>query len=80
MRSVTGAARAPGSLSKSRTVLVLKAFGKNTMVKNEFWTLFEAMAGLVLARVVDPVINFSRWWDYYEDRRMRLIKTENKTP
>ena len=31
------------------------AFGKNEQVKRVFWTLFVAMTGLVLARVVDPV-------------------------
>jgi hypothetical protein len=31
------------------------AFGKNEQVRKVFWTLFVAMAGLVLARVVDPV-------------------------
>jgi hypothetical protein len=34
----------------------IEAFGKNEQVKKVFWTLFIAMAGLVLARVVDPVI------------------------
>jgi hypothetical protein len=34
---------------------VIDAFGKNEQVKRVFWTLFIAMAGLVLARVVDPV-------------------------
>ena len=34
---------------------VIDAFGKNEQVKKVFWTLFIAMAGLVLARVVDPV-------------------------
>jgi len=34
---------------------VINAFGKNEQVKKVFWTLFVAMAGLVLARVVDPV-------------------------
>ena len=34
---------------------VIDAFGKNEQVKNVFWTLFVAMAGLVLARIVDPV-------------------------
>jgi len=29
--------------------------GINEQVKKVFWTLFVAMAGLVLARVVDPV-------------------------
>ena len=32
----------------------IEAFGKNEQVKRVFWTLFVAMAGLVLARVVDP--------------------------
>ena len=31
------------------------AFGKNEQVKRVFWTLFVAMTGVVLARVVDPV-------------------------
>jgi hypothetical protein len=34
---------------------VIEAFGKNEQVKKVFWTLFVAMAGLMLARVVDPV-------------------------
>jgi hypothetical protein len=34
---------------------VIDAFGKNEQVKKVFWTLFVAMAGVVLARVVDPV-------------------------
>jgi hypothetical protein len=34
---------------------VIDAFGKNEHVKKVFRTLFVAMAGLVLARVVDPV-------------------------
>jgi hypothetical protein len=33
----------------------IEAFGKNEQVKKVFWTLFVAMAGLVLARVLDPV-------------------------
>jgi len=33
----------------------IEVFGKNEQVKKVFWTLFVAMAGLVLARVVDPV-------------------------
>jgi hypothetical protein len=33
----------------------INAFGKNEQIKKVFWTLFVAMAGLVLARVVDPV-------------------------
>ena len=35
--------------------VVIEAFGKNEQVKRVFWTMFVAMAGLVLARVVDPV-------------------------
>jgi hypothetical protein len=35
--------------------VVIEAFGKNEQVKRVFWTLFVAMAGLVMARVVDPV-------------------------
>jgi hypothetical protein len=34
---------------------VIDTFGKNEQVKKVFWTLFVAMAGLVMARVVDPV-------------------------
>jgi F0F1-type ATP synthase assembly protein I len=33
----------------------IEAFGKNEQIKKVFWTLFVAMAGLVMARVVDPV-------------------------
>jgi len=40
---------------KADTEAVINAFGKNEQVKRVFWTLFVAMAGLVLARVVDPV-------------------------
>jgi hypothetical protein len=36
--------------------VVIEAFGKNEQVKKVFWSLFVVMAGLVLARVVDPVI------------------------
>lgn len=35
--------------------VAIAAFGKNGQVKRVFWTMFVAMAGLVLARVVDPV-------------------------
>jgi len=37
------------------TEATINAFGKNEQVKKVFWTLFVAMAGLVLARGVDPV-------------------------
>jgi hypothetical protein len=40
---------------KTDAKVVIDAFGKNEQVKKVFWTLFVAMAGLVLARVVDPV-------------------------
>jgi len=39
---------------KADTDAAIDAFGKNEHVKKIFWTLFAAMAGLVLARVVDP--------------------------
>jgi hypothetical protein len=34
---------------------VIEMFGKNEQIKKVFWTLFVAMAGLVVARVLDPV-------------------------
>jgi hypothetical protein len=40
---------------KADTEAVINAFGKNEQVKRVFWTLFVAMAGLVLAQAVDPV-------------------------
>ncbi|HET6581376.1 MAG TPA: hypothetical protein VFG36_05800 [Methanoregula sp.] len=40
---------------KADTDAVVDMFGKNEQVKKVFWTLFVAMAGLVLARIVDPV-------------------------
>jgi hypothetical protein len=40
---------------KADTEAAINAFGKNEKVKKVFWTLFVAMAGLVLARVLDPV-------------------------
>jgi hypothetical protein len=55
MRSLTGAHSGRWALSDIRTVTAIDAFGKNEQVKKVFWTLFVAMAGLVLARVVDPV-------------------------
>jgi hypothetical protein len=33
----------------------IEAFGKNEQVKKVFWTMFVSMAGLILARVLDPV-------------------------
>jgi hypothetical protein len=40
---------------KADTDAVIDMFGKNEQVKKVFWTLFVMMAGLALARVVDPV-------------------------
>ena len=40
---------------KADAEAVIDAFGKNDQVKKVFWTLFVAMAGLVMARVVDPM-------------------------
>jgi hypothetical protein len=40
---------------KADTDAVIDAFGKNEQFKKVFWTLFITMAGLMLARVVDPV-------------------------
>jgi len=40
---------------KADTDAVIDMFGKNEQIKKVFWTLFVMMAGLVLARVVDPV-------------------------
>ena len=39
---------------KADVKAIIDAFGKNEQVKKVFWTLFVAMAGLVLAQVVDP--------------------------
>jgi hypothetical protein len=39
---------------KANADAAIEAFGKNEQVKRVFWTLFVAMAGLVLARVADP--------------------------
>ena len=40
---------------KADVQAVIDAFGKNGQVKKVFWTVFIAMAGLVLARIIDPV-------------------------
>jgi len=34
--------------------VVIEAFGKNEQIKKVFWTVFVAMAGLLLAQVVNP--------------------------
>ena len=41
---------------KADTGAILETFGKNEQVRKVFWTLFAAIAGLVLVRVLDPVI------------------------
>jgi F0F1-type ATP synthase assembly protein I len=48
----------PKLLREAREVdagAVIEAFGKNEQMKKVFWTLFLALAGLVLARIADPV-------------------------
>jgi hypothetical protein len=40
---------------KADTEAAINAFGKNEQIKKVFWTLFVTMAGLALARLVDPV-------------------------
>ena len=40
---------------KADAQAMIDAFGKNEQVKKVFWTVFIAMAGLVLARIIDPV-------------------------
>ena len=42
-------------MMKADTDSVINAFGKNVQMKKVFWTLFVAMAVLVLVRFVDPV-------------------------
>jgi hypothetical protein len=39
---------------KNDTETILELFGKNEQVRKVFWTVFVALAGLVLAQVVDP--------------------------
>lgn len=41
---------------KADTDAVISAFGKNEQVKRVFWSVFAAVAGLVLAGTVDPEI------------------------
>jgi len=40
-------------MMKTDADAVFVAFGKNEQTKKVFWTLFVAMAGLVIAQVVD---------------------------
>ena len=56
---------------KADAEAVINAFGKNEQVKKVFWTLFVAMAGLVMARVVDPVTSSAGGRDYYGDGGVR---------
>jgi hypothetical protein len=47
----------PGLIRRAMKVdtdAAIEAFGKNEHMKKVFWTLFLALAGLVLARIVDP--------------------------
>jgi hypothetical protein len=41
---------------KADTDSVIEAFGKNEHVRKVFWSLFVAVVGLVLTRVLDPVV------------------------
>ena len=40
---------------KVNTDAAIETFGNNELVRKVFWAVFVAMAGLVLARVADPV-------------------------
>ena len=40
---------------KADTEDVIETFGKNEQVKKVFWAVFAALAGIVLAQIVDPV-------------------------
>ena len=39
---------------KADVKVVIDTFGKNGQVKKVFWAVFTAMAGLVVARIIDP--------------------------
>jgi hypothetical protein len=39
---------------KTDTETILDVFGKNEQIRKVFWTVFAALAGLVLAQVLDP--------------------------
>ena len=39
---------------KADVPAVIDTFGKNGQVKKVFWAVFTAMAGLVVARIIDP--------------------------
>jgi hypothetical protein len=41
---------------KADTDAAIEAFGKNEQVKKVFWSIFAALAGIVLAEIVDPAI------------------------
>ena len=58
---------------KADTDAAIEAFGKNEQVKKVFWTLFVAMAGLVLARVVDPVTAQQIVGDDYRDGGVKRL-------
>lgn len=41
---------------KTDTEMIIETLGKNEQIKKVFWTLFLAVAGLVLAEIVDPAV------------------------
>jgi hypothetical protein len=41
-------------MSKNLSDIAIKAFGKNEQTKKVFWAVFVAVAGMVLARILDP--------------------------
>jgi hypothetical protein len=59
-----------GCLSDIWIVTMIDTFRKNEYVKKVFWTLLVAMAGLVLARVVDGD-NSAGSGDYYGNGGVR---------
>jgi len=47
---------------KTNANAIVEAFRKNEQVKKGFWALFAAVAGIVLARVVNPVTAQQIFW------------------
>jgi hypothetical protein len=41
---------------KADTDAAIEAFGKNEQVKKVFWSIFAALAGIVLAEIIDPAV------------------------
>ncbi len=58
-------------ISSCHSLIVNETFAKNKQVKRVFWTLFVAMDGLVLARVVDQSNGAAGGGDDYGDGGMR---------